>query len=390
MKPQTKKESTSQKMLWFVLLLISAYCQDKVNSDSSLKVDIYPGYGWDHLRFMELSPIFDVSNFNDSDVLQSCIDLIPVHEKRIELNSEIIDVFDSHNSDYSSNYVISGSARFTKFPLISGSFSRSFSESKAQQAREQSISLRNQIDYILVDVILDASACRLNPNVKKDIIQLGKYLTSEQAMMATYAAQLFVKKYGTHYTNRLLLGGSIVEEDFVRLSDFNKSQETITQIKTAAKLSFYGTFNLTAKFNAETNSSTKDVHVYMKNITRKIVNSKGGNVFKIGDEMEGWLSSIKNFPVIVRRGVENITFFIQSEQIPELDESTLSSVRDEINNAVETYVQMNVLSGCMLRGSPSFNWIANIDDGSCNASIEENTQMGGFIQTCTEDPQMYL
>ncbi len=66
-----------QYIIYFFLLIIG-------NAEKSMKVDIYPGFGWDHLRFINMSPVFDVSNFNDSDVFQSCIEMIPLHENKIE------------------------------------------------------------------------------------------------------------------------------------------------------------------------------------------------------------------------------------------------------------------------------------------------------------------
>ena len=34
-----------------------------------------------------MAPIYDVSNFNGSDVFQSCIEMIPPHENKIEMGS---------------------------------------------------------------------------------------------------------------------------------------------------------------------------------------------------------------------------------------------------------------------------------------------------------------
>lgn len=104
--------------------------------------------------------------------------------------------------------------------------------------------------------------------------------------------------------------------------------------------------------------------------------------------IESWQSSIDQSPTIVRRAIENITFAIQSDLIPELSDVELERVRQELNRAVETYIRMNIYGGCMNRSSPSFNWIASVDDGSC-IPAEENSQFGGFIRTCSEDSRMH-
>ena len=48
---------------------------------------------------------------------------------------------------------------------------------------------------------------------------------------------------------------------------------------------------------------------------------------------------------------------------------------------------MNAVRGCMHRDSPSFNWVANVDDGSC-APSDQNSQFGGFIRSCSEEESL--
>ncbi|UJR17441.1 hypothetical protein I4U23_004336 [Adineta vaga] len=321
--------------IYFLVLIVVDYIE--TNGDKSLQVDIYPGFGWDNLRFMEMSPIFDISNFNNSKVFQSCIEMIPVHENKIELGSVSIDLFDERTTEYSSNIFIGGSVGYYGFK-ISGSYSHEFQRAKKEQGTQKTIMLRNQIDYVMVDVVLQPS-CPLSPQVKHDLIEIAEYHNAQESTMATYAAQLFVKKYGTHLTTRLHLGGSITEEDFIDESTYQTSETEKTSYRAAAEAS-------------------------KKKIVRKIINSKCGKVSLLGQHMSNWQASVEERPAIIRRATENITFFIQSDKIPELSEIDLAYVREKINQAVETYVEMNLIKGCMKRSSPSFNWIANVDDSS--------------------------
>ncbi|CAF3178515.1 unnamed protein product, partial [Rotaria sp. Silwood2] len=103
--------------------------------------------------------------------------------------------------------------------------------------------------------------------------------------------------------------------------------------------------------------------------------------------MTTWQLSVKTKPAIIQRAIENITYIIQSDKIPELTVSALTQVRKRINDVVETYIELNTIRGCLNRASPSFNWIANVDDGSC-APAQIKFQFGGFIQTCTEDSRL--
>jgi hypothetical protein len=367
-----------------LLLTVVIFCI-QADSDKSVMVDIYPGFGWDNLRFIDMTPIFDVSNFNKSNKFQSCIEVIPVRRTKIELGSTVIDMFDSRTKDYSSNLFVGGSAGYMGF-RIGGSFSNEYQISKKEQGEEKTITLRNQIDYIMYDVIL-TSSCQLNPQVKKDLIEIAQYQTSEQSAMATYAAQNFVKKYGTHVTSRLSLGGSIMQEDFIKASAYYKEITEKRSYHVAAEASFCGTFSISSKFSSSSSTSDSDSTEIKKSFTRKIISSKGGKLSLSNGSMESWESSIDSLPVIVRRGIENITSFIQSDKIPELSEVELLNVREELNEAVGTYIQMNAYSGCMDRSSESFNWVANVDDGACKPS-EENSRFGGFIRTCTENSRL--
>jgi hypothetical protein len=79
-----------------------------------------------------------------------------------------------------------------------------------------------------------------------------------------------------------------------------------------------------------------------------------------------------------------MTYFIQSKKLPELTDIALGHVRQKINDAIDTYIEMNAIRGCMHRDSSSFNWIANVDDGSC-AVADQTSQFGGFIRICQKE-----
>ncbi|CAF5025863.1 unnamed protein product [Rotaria sp. Silwood1] len=281
--------------------------------------------------------------------------------------------------------MIGASAGFGGFK-IGGSYSNEYQRIKAEQKELKSITLHNQIDYLMVDTIILPS-CPLATHVKKELIQIAQYAMTGQPLMATYAAELFVKKYGTHYTSRLYLGGSISEDDFISESEYLSTETNKKLYKAAAEASFLGSFSLSASFSSSSSLNQNDINRFKQQIQRKIINAKGGDVFILGNQMSVWQSSVKTKPAIIRRAIENITSIIQSEKIPELSFAGLIEVQKKINDAIETYIEMNTIRGCMNRLSPSFNWVANVDDGLC-APASLKFQFGGFIQTCVEDSRL--
>ena len=58
-------------------------------------IDLYPGYGWDHLRFIDMLPIYGVQNSTNSDIMQRCIVHVPIRKTELEINSEIVDIYNS-------------------------------------------------------------------------------------------------------------------------------------------------------------------------------------------------------------------------------------------------------------------------------------------------------
>lgn len=364
-----------------VLVLLLNNC----GGEKTLKVDVYPGFGWDHLRFIDLAPIYEVSNFDGSDSFQSCIEIIPIHETKIEMGSTEIDTFDSRTSEYLSNRMIGGGASIGAFK-IGGSYSKEYQTAKKEQGEEKTTTLRNQIDYLMVDVIL-LPTCPLNAQVKNDLIEIAKQQANGESLLATYFAELFVKKYGTHYTSRLYLGGSIIEEDYILHSGYHTSGSLKDMYKAAAEASFLSTFSLSTSYSSSSNDNQTMNNEYKKKIIRKMVGSKGGDVFLLGNHLEVWLNSVKGSPSIVRRAVENITHIIHADKFPELTDVALRNVRKEIDKVINYYVEMNTRRGCMDRNSASFDWSANVDGGSC-APAQQTSQFGGFIRTCSEDNRM--
>ncbi|CAF4498525.1 unnamed protein product [Rotaria sp. Silwood2] len=114
-------------MLFVIGVLLFATC----HGEKSLKIDIYPGFGWDQLRFLDMSPVFNISNFNDSDIFQSCVEMIPLHENKIEMGSTSLNTFDSNENNYASSFMIGGSAGYLGFK-ISGSYSNEYQRIKEE------------------------------------------------------------------------------------------------------------------------------------------------------------------------------------------------------------------------------------------------------------------
>ncbi|UJR07015.1 hypothetical protein I4U23_011303 [Adineta vaga] len=302
-----------------------------------------------------------------------------MRQSELEVNSEIVDVYNSSTTSYERRSVAGGGGGFLKFG-VSASYSEQYQQIKHQQGREDTVTIRNEIRYVLANVLLSRS-CSLDSQFKSEIIRIGNYIKNGEDTMATYHSQVFVLRYGTHYTSRFLIGGHIVEESFLKSTELY-SDETIRKSRqSGARASFMAKFSLSANYGTQVSTTSIDINKYEERVTYRHILSEGGKPFLLGMSLQDWQMTIETNPIILQRTIENITMAIDPKQIPEIEENYVYKAIEKINNAIETFIKMNLIYGCMERTSLSFNWLANIDDGSCAETVA-NTQFGGFIRTC--------
>jgi hypothetical protein len=93
-------------------------------------------------------------------------------------------------------------------------------------------------------------------------------------------------------------------------------QSQTQKYRGAASGSFLMTFKVPGNFDLTTTDTS--VNNVIKEFTQKIVRAKDGRLNPLDGAIESWQSSVDSKPVIIRRAIKNITFFIQSDKIPEL------------------------------------------------------------------------
>ncbi|CAF1489280.1 unnamed protein product [Adineta ricciae] len=86
--------------------------------------------------------------------------------------------------------------------------------------------------------------------------------------------------------------------------------------------------------------------------------------------------------IIVGADSDSFSVFARKLRIPNYKIRMISNeALKEINKAINTYIETNSIYGCMDRTSNSFNWIANINDKTCNQNVA-NIQFAGLILSC--------
>lgn len=76
-----------------------------------------------------------------------------------------------------------------------------------------------------------------------------------------------------------------------------------------------------------------------------------------------------------------IYYLVTEQNLPEVPSATVLDVYDTVKQAVETYYEHNAIRGCTKENAPNFNFLANLDDGSCHPT-KTNFTFGGVYQKC--------
>ena len=86
--------------------------------------------------------------------------------------------------------------------------------------------------------------------------------------------------------------------------------------------------------------------------------------------------------VALDRDGDPLHYLITQRTFPELLLETVIGTADVVEDAITAYYMNNLYPGCTNLNSPNFNYMANLEDGSC-VSPNNNYTFGGIYQTCT-------
>ena len=368
-----------------------ARVQGRDPNNPLLRVDVLPGLGFDNLRNLDLGQVLDY-NYSTCQVsgdglylLPDSVYLIPVQESRVDMFAEYFDIFQEYTSHTAAS-INSQYKRSTMFSSVSGSFSADYQSTKSKMFKYSSNCARVSLRYKLYTVHIAPDA-QLHGAFKSRLLDIAANIQNNNTKLAHYLAESLVRDYGTHVITSIDAGAGLSKITFVSklfLQQLGHSNRSMAISRSAgrgfliffhASSSFTATFSQNDQYEAELNSSTTSSHIL----------TYGGPMFRIGNfSLTDWENGVRDHLVAIDRSGVPLHSVINSNNIPELPDSTLLNVMDYVYKAVTRYYKVNTITGCMNSSSPNFNFQANLDDGSCN---EERTThlFGGIYQTCTTD-----
>lgn len=345
-------------------------------------LEVLPGGGWDNLRNVDMGRVIELTYANcrttedGQYIIPDEIFTIPQKESNLELNSEILESWRNYKSSVSASINMEISA----FSKINGKFSTEFQRMKTLQVRDQAVTTRVQVRNLIYTVKIDP-ASELSPGFTKDLTDISDCLENNQTRMATYLAELLVLNYGTHVLTSVDAGAALMQEDHIKSSFLQDSQDVHIGVSMSAGATFLKAVNF--KSSANTTYEDDFTRSYLANRTNSRVQSIGGVPFYPGITLQTWQQSITNHLVAVDRAGLPLHFFIKPDMLPHLPSPLVSKLSHTVETAIRHYYSFNTYPGCTDANSPNFNFQANTDDGSCEGKMT-NFSFGGVYQECTQ------
>ncbi|KAM9660472.1 macrophage-expressed gene 1 protein [Trichechus inunguis] len=345
-------------------------------------LEVLPGGGWDNLRNVDMGRVMGLTytscrtTEDGQYIIPDEIFTIPQKQSNLEMNSEILESW----VDYQSSTSYSINTELNTFSEVNGKFSAEFQRMKTLQVKEHSITTRVQVRNLVYTVKINPTL-ELSWGFQKDLMAISDCLENNQTRMATYLAELLVLNYGTHVITSVDAGAALIQEDSIRTSFLQDSQNSRIAMTLSAGITFQNIINFKFEDNyILQNALTKS---YLSNRTNSRVQSIGGVPFYPGITLQTWQEGIANHLVALDRVGLPLHFFINPNMLPGLPGPFVKKLSKIVELAVRRYYDFNTYPGCTDFNSPNFNFQANTDDGSCEGRVT-NFTFGGVYQECTQ------
>ena len=343
------------------------------------RMAVLPGIGFDNLQNRDMGQVFfynystcSVSNDNNY-LLPDSVFLLPIFQSKVNLFAEYFDHWDHYTSTTSSS--INLDVGF--FSAINAKFSDEYSSVKSKQVHSGSKTTRVQIRNRMYTVKLQPDS-QLHPTFRSRLMDIAQHVLNQEIAIASYLAELVVREYGTHYLTSMEAGAVLMQTDHISSDFVQQKSQTTKQLTASASADFLVKVFVSAAIANAVDNEQKTAYSGAR--TSSEISSIGGPLYKANMTLNEWEAGVPGALVAIDRSGDPLYLCINPTTLPDLPPTTVMEVADLIYDAINRYYDMNTQSGCTSDpSSPNFNFQANMDDGSCNASSTKFA-FGGVYQ----------
>jgi hypothetical protein len=188
-------------------------------------------------------------------------------------------------------------------------------------------------------------------------------LEHNQLEYAQYNTEMLVKEYGTHYLNRVKIGGIYFHDYFLSQSYYRQHKSEYELIKTTTKKKSF--------LSSSSSSSTSEYFTQEENQVLSQIKSTRtetiGGKYLPDMKLEDWSKTLDNNLVVIDKEVALISDTILRSNFPFINNTILEKIRGMIGTVNQNYVRANLRLGCTDRSSIMFDKTANYDpnDNEC-------------------------
>lgn len=381
-----------EKSLYFIVVfhvLLSVYaaspvsnCLDSISAE--YKLINLPGTGWDNLLNENRGKVihYEYSKCQTTDdglyLIPDNLFVLPRKSSNVDIFSEIFDHWSNYSSTTSKSINVGGSIGIPWIFSIHGTYSSEYQQVKTQQVGDNSLTVRVGARYEKYIARLQ-NEFSLDDTFKDQVSRIAEHLASERKHSAKYESQLLIRDFGTHLITEISVGAAIYKLEQLNRTSIRTGDLTRSDIAKSAGFSFFGSG---IDFHHDSSSSDTKLTSYLGLRTHSSVKSHGGPMFKpVNFSINEWVDSIGNDTVAIDRSGDPLSLVVNINNFPDLPESLVKQTASLIEETIVTYYKYNTIKGCTNVNSPNFNFLANVDDGTCNDS-GANLTFGGIYQTC--------
>ncbi|KAK6184379.1 hypothetical protein SNE40_006862 [Patella caerulea] len=379
--------------LFLCVLLTGILFAGGENSQTCLKqyshnvshFEVLPGFGWDNLRNVEVSRVvaFNYSacqlTADGKYLLPNGVNTLPLKQSKLDQYSDIFHSFTEYTSITAESINKDPGFRMSG-AKISGTFSKSFLASKQMQVREKSKVTRAQMKFVKYKVKLQPDT-QLSNAFKIAILSIARHVLYTRHEMARYESEMLVRDFGTHVITSIDTGAALVQEDHLKSSYVTSDTTNSEDVLLGASMSLRESTGVGLNFVMANSNSSKILDNYKENRLHSVITTYGGPLYMSANASYSWTSNLETNLVAVDRAGEPIYNFVNIQTLPTVPATILYDVTTYLKNAVRDYYAYNTYRGCTNVDEPQFNSVANLEDGTCNATLAD-VFFGGIYQTC--------
>ncbi|XP_055403361.1 macrophage-expressed gene 1 protein-like [Bubalus kerabau] len=188
-----------------------------------------------------------------------------------------------------------------------------------------------------------------HPDFRQRLLTLSDHLENNQTREAEYLAEMLVFAYGMHVLTEVEVGATLVQEDQVSRELVGNEDKDRLNVTFAASVLF-------------------DRKVGVGDAVSWDKESQLVQAYQRGTK---WQEDVANRLVAIGRSGLPLPALLQPEALPELPAPAMHRVEAAVSRAISRYYEINMHPGCLKRGAPNFDPLANVDDGYFRGVFQE-------------------